>query len=306
MLFKLIRETKNEEYSKDFFMWEKDKLRNTCRGCNNAFTMVNRRHHCRLCGGLYCENCAPSNVTIGTEVYDRVCSGCYRKEVPGAKLRGDVETRIASLRPDPVDPTTDLIPIQLNYGSDYEPSNTPRKMSPLPAPSSNYFEIINKSSSFCAVKLLILPERERLNEYEITWEVPRPSYAALPPNELLHADISMVALASSKYTVFLYLLFGNPNIIPGDVNSIAYNTRAPIKVAACAAVENFWEYSVYQISCKGRNVLLKLKDGGSLETRVGNSLDRKGLMARFGGSAKNESELDFSTNIASTSLTRVA
>jgi len=306
MLLKFIRDTKNEELGKDFFMWEKDKQRTTCRTCNSQFTMVNRRHHCRLCGGLFCENCAPSNVTIGSEVHDRVCNGCFRREVPGAKLRSLVETRLSTLRPDGLDAAVDLMQIPLIYGSDYEPTNSPKKGSNLPAPSSNYFELINKSSTFCAVKLLILTEKEHLSDHDIWWEMPRASYVPLPPNELIHADISMIALACERFAVYLFILHGNPNIIPGDVSTIAYNTRAPIKVAACAAVENFWECAVYKISCKGRNALLKLKDNAAVELRAGNSLDRKGLIARIAGSAKTEAELDFSTNISPSAFTRVA
>lgn len=309
MLLKFIRDTKNEELSKDFYMWEKDKHRSSCRICNSQFTMVSRRHHCRLCGGLFCESCAPSNVTIGSETHDRVCNGCYRKEVPGSKVRSDVENRLTTLKPESADAHVDLMQIPLVYGSEYEPSGStsPRRGAILPAPTSNYFELINKSSTFCAVKLMILPEKDYLCDYSIWWEVPRPSYIAVPPNELIHADISMVALASERFAVYLYVLYGNPNIIPGDVTTIAYNTRAPIKVAACAAVENFWETAVYRISCKGRNVLLKLKESGSIELRVGNSLDRKGLMARLGTSnAKPEGELDFGTNIGASSIARVA
>jgi hypothetical protein len=30
-----------------------------CRCCNTEFSVIVRKHHCRCCGGIYCDNCAP-------------------------------------------------------------------------------------------------------------------------------------------------------------------------------------------------------------------------------------------------------
>ena len=53
-----------------------------CHRCRDAFTTFNRKHHCRGCGGCYCQNCS-SKVTeipkLGIEKLVRVCDSCYDK-----------------------------------------------------------------------------------------------------------------------------------------------------------------------------------------------------------------------------------
>ena len=31
--------------------WEQDNIATSCKACNQAFTVVVRKHHCRQCGG---------------------------------------------------------------------------------------------------------------------------------------------------------------------------------------------------------------------------------------------------------------
>ncbi len=40
--------------------WAADNSRNDCTICNDNFTLVNRRHHCRCCGRLVCGSCSPN------------------------------------------------------------------------------------------------------------------------------------------------------------------------------------------------------------------------------------------------------
>ena len=38
--------------------WQPDSSRDSCNGCLRGFTLWKRRHHCRLCGLLYCSDCS--------------------------------------------------------------------------------------------------------------------------------------------------------------------------------------------------------------------------------------------------------
>lgn len=69
--------------------WKQDKSRTQCYGCNNAFSMFLRRHHCRHCGEIFCGKCLnhwanlnllakferPS-VINGGQMY-KICEGCH-------------------------------------------------------------------------------------------------------------------------------------------------------------------------------------------------------------------------------------
>ncbi|KAJ8600057.1 hypothetical protein CTAYLR_001849 [Chrysophaeum taylorii] len=75
--------------------WMNDDESETCMGCNLAFDSVNRRHHCRRCGMLYCSECSNYKALVhpADAVYPpdwdsmmssfdpreplRVCRGCY-------------------------------------------------------------------------------------------------------------------------------------------------------------------------------------------------------------------------------------
>jgi hypothetical protein len=44
--------------------WQPDDELSACSICANAFTFLNRRHHCRRCGRLVCGPCSPHRITI--------------------------------------------------------------------------------------------------------------------------------------------------------------------------------------------------------------------------------------------------
>ena len=63
--------------------WMLDALLEQCSTCGDPFTLINRRHHCRCCGALFCGDCA-SNVTplpgFGIEAPVRTCDDCHTFE----------------------------------------------------------------------------------------------------------------------------------------------------------------------------------------------------------------------------------
>ena len=39
-------------------IWKQDNTSNNCHVCNKAFSFINRKHHCRSCGEIVCEDCS--------------------------------------------------------------------------------------------------------------------------------------------------------------------------------------------------------------------------------------------------------
>ncbi|ODQ79483.1 hypothetical protein BABINDRAFT_20541, partial [Babjeviella inositovora NRRL Y-12698] len=55
---------------------------NVCMICSDPFTFVNRKHHCRSCGGVFCQEHSAHNmalIDVGINEPVRVCDGCYEK-----------------------------------------------------------------------------------------------------------------------------------------------------------------------------------------------------------------------------------
>lgn len=52
--------------------WERNESRSSCASCKRLFSLFVRRHHCRLCGQIFCNACSMRRVYA-----KRVCGDCY-------------------------------------------------------------------------------------------------------------------------------------------------------------------------------------------------------------------------------------
>eukprot|EP00644_Phytophthora_capsici_P004159 jgi/Phyca11/110030/e_gw1.17.715.1 len=60
--------------------WMPDHLCKVCYDCSAAFSLFRRRHHCRLCGQIFCYDCSNQFVDgtpHGFPGVIRVCKFCF-------------------------------------------------------------------------------------------------------------------------------------------------------------------------------------------------------------------------------------
>ncbi|KAL6503573.1 hypothetical protein OROGR_025496 [Orobanche gracilis] len=53
-----------------------------CQGCSSQFTFINRKHHCRRCGGIFCSNCTQQRMVLRGQGDSpvRICEPCKKLE----------------------------------------------------------------------------------------------------------------------------------------------------------------------------------------------------------------------------------
>ncbi|CAI2183573.1 5834_t:CDS:2, partial [Funneliformis geosporum] len=76
---KVIRRLRGEGVNKDY--WMADDTCRECYDCKSTFTMVRRKHHCRICGQIFCSRCASNSISgrnFNHEGLMRVCNFCLK------------------------------------------------------------------------------------------------------------------------------------------------------------------------------------------------------------------------------------
>ncbi|KAK3188184.1 hypothetical protein Dsin_027745 [Dipteronia sinensis] len=53
-----------------------------CQGCSSQFTFINRKHHCRRCGGIFCNSCTQQRMNLRGQgdLPVRICEPCKKLE----------------------------------------------------------------------------------------------------------------------------------------------------------------------------------------------------------------------------------
>ena len=79
--------------------WEAEDYVEMCRECESKFELTLWKHHCRACGGVFCENClqtiqvknalngGKSNRAQPGNSIKRICNGCKRGEAGGSVIK---------------------------------------------------------------------------------------------------------------------------------------------------------------------------------------------------------------------------
>jgi len=78
------RESRDVRFSKP--LWIPDHASSNCSICDRKFTIIFRRHHCRCCGSLVCQICAPKKNTkpipkLGFREPVRHCRNCFKSSL---------------------------------------------------------------------------------------------------------------------------------------------------------------------------------------------------------------------------------
>ncbi|TGZ66745.1 hypothetical protein CRM22_005178 [Opisthorchis felineus] len=80
-IFELGRENQSLQIMRERVtsrQWTKDDDAPACASCNREFSISNRRHHCRNCGGVFCHPCSSNRAsTAASKDPVRVCNHCY-------------------------------------------------------------------------------------------------------------------------------------------------------------------------------------------------------------------------------------
>jgi len=59
-------------------VWEKDGEVKDCKICSKEFSIARRKHHCRNCGGIFCDKCSDNKMELASSANKvRVCDNCY-------------------------------------------------------------------------------------------------------------------------------------------------------------------------------------------------------------------------------------
>ncbi|KRT79297.1 hypothetical protein AMK59_6930 [Oryctes borbonicus] len=65
-----------------------------CHRCRVTFTVMQRKHHCRACGQVFCHQCSQKSTTLpkfGIEKEVRVCDACYDQHTKPALVKASTE-----------------------------------------------------------------------------------------------------------------------------------------------------------------------------------------------------------------------
>jgi hypothetical protein len=108
--------------------WMADTTCATCYDCGKEFSFWIRRHHCRVCGQIFCATCSSHRLPGGKygfkEPYIRVCKFCHNKT--GAKTISQLGSLAKPLENiDEFQPQSEIKPASFGYSEEEEDPEEP-------------------------------------------------------------------------------------------------------------------------------------------------------------------------------------
>ncbi|BGP47258.1 Mitochondrial distribution and morphology protein 12 [Rhodotorula kratochvilovae] len=105
--YEMMRRLRGEGLSKTY--WIKDESARECFQCQATFTTFRRKHHCRICGQIFCINCASHILPrLGHLERVRVCDGCHPTALKHESSRSTLDdaASLSRFRHDPPTPAS--------------------------------------------------------------------------------------------------------------------------------------------------------------------------------------------------------
>lgn len=83
--------------------WMIDSERTDCSRCRRRFGAMNRRHHCRGCGDVFCGECTKYRSSVPCLIghHHRVCGHCFEKVADQISAEANMAVSISSRRSEP-------------------------------------------------------------------------------------------------------------------------------------------------------------------------------------------------------------
>jgi hypothetical protein len=119
-------------------IWRPNDTSGLCSRCNAEFSIMLRRHHCRKCGNIVCDNCSKDRVVIanidnGKAV--RVCAPCKLSLTAPAGSGASIPRRPSASAPPPRPPPARKPPCPSLVTTDEAGETRGQASSPAPAPA---------------------------------------------------------------------------------------------------------------------------------------------------------------------------
>eukprot|EP00731_Ephydatia_muelleri_P012818 Em0007g128a len=123
----------------------------TCMACREEFLLLNRKHHCRSCGKVFCGNCCSGKAMLASSKEPvRVCNACYKKHSVKSTSRASevINTLEESMASSPSTTSTSTVPPPMT-------TSTSRLIQPNAPPPPLFFPIQHAESTNSLQRILL-------------------------------------------------------------------------------------------------------------------------------------------------------
>eukprot|EP01038_Epipyxis_sp_PR26KG_P010221 gene10221-13751_t len=152
--------------------WMPDRYCKVCYSCEESFTMYRRRHHCRMCGQIFCNNCSSfyiDGMLFNVAGLVRACRTCYEQLFEQNERENRLNRRKYVDKPHLEPISSDNTSVALRLAS-----NTANHSAKMQDPQSEAFSQSNNLQARASTHLVNIVERlvrsARIIENEIMWK----------------------------------------------------------------------------------------------------------------------------------------